>query len=41
MTRSGDDLLRVLLFARETGLVDLASDPPTTRLDVVPLFETL
>ena len=41
MTRSGDDLLRVLLFARETGLVDLAADPPTSRLDVVPLFETL
>lgn len=41
MTRNGDDLLRVLLFARETGLVDLASDPPTSRLDVVPLFETL
>jgi len=41
MTRTGDDLLRVLLFARETGLADLAADPPTSRLDVVPLFETL
>lgn len=41
MTRDGDDLLRVLLFARETGLADLAADPPTSRLDVVPLFETL
>ena len=41
MTRSGDDLLRVLLFAREAGLADLAADPPVSRLDVVPLFETL
>ena len=41
MTRDGDDLLRVLLFARETGLADLAADPPTSRIDVVPLFETL
>lgn len=41
MTRDGDDLLRVLLFARETGLADLAAEPPTSRLDVVPLFETL
>src|SRR6185503_6377263 len=35
------DLLRVLLLARETGLVDLAAEPPMSRLDVVPLFETL
>jgi phosphoenolpyruvate carboxylase len=41
MTRTGDDLLRVLLLARETGLADLAADPPTSRIDVVPLFETL
>ncbi len=41
MTTEPDDLLRVLLFARETGLVDLAADPPVSRLDVVPLFETL
>jgi phosphoenolpyruvate carboxylase len=41
MTRTGDDLLRVLLFAREAGLADLAADPPTSRIDVVPLFETL
>ncbi len=41
MTTEPDDLLRVLLLARETGLVDLAADPPTSRLDVVPLFETL
>lgn len=40
MTRSADDMLRVLLLARECGLVDLAADPPISRLDVVPLFET-
>jgi phosphoenolpyruvate carboxylase len=41
MTTSAEDLLRVLLFAREAGLTDLAVDPPVSRLDVVPLFETL
>jgi phosphoenolpyruvate carboxylase len=41
MTTSPEDLLRVLLFAREVGLVDLAADPPVSRIDVVPLFETL
>jgi phosphoenolpyruvate carboxylase len=41
MAREPEDLLRVLLFARETGLVDLANDPPRSSLDVVPLFETL
>jgi len=41
MTTSADDLLRVLLLARDSGLVDLAADPPLSRLDVVPLFETL
>jgi phosphoenolpyruvate carboxylase len=41
MTTGPDDLLRVLVLAREAGLVDLAADPPTSRLDVVPLFETL
>ncbi|MCB9689274.1 MAG: phosphoenolpyruvate carboxylase [Alphaproteobacteria bacterium] len=40
MTRSADDLLRMLLLAREAGLVDLAADPPVSRLDAVPLFET-
>jgi len=40
MTRGADDLLRVLLLAREAGLVDLSSDPARSRLDVVPLFET-
>jgi phosphoenolpyruvate carboxylase len=41
MTTCVEDLLRVLLFAREAGLVDLAGEQPTSRLDVVPLFETL
>lgn len=41
MATEPDDLLRVLLLAREAGLVDLAADPPESRLDVVPLFETL
>jgi len=41
MTRSPEDLLRVLLLAREAGLVDLCADPPRSKLDVVPLFETL
>ncbi|MEP6733024.1 MAG: phosphoenolpyruvate carboxylase, partial [bacterium] len=41
MARSSDDLFRVLLLAREVGLVDLAAEPSTSRIDVVPLFETL
>ena len=41
MTRSVDDLLKVLLLAREAGLVDLGGKKPTSRLNVVPLFETL
>lgn len=41
MAREPEDLLRVLLLARETGLVDLAGDTPVSLLDVVPLFETL
>jgi phosphoenolpyruvate carboxylase len=41
MTTEPDDLLRVLLLARETGLADLAGDPPRSQIDVVPLFETL
>ena len=40
MTKSAEDLLRVLLLAREAGLVDLSSEPAFSRLDVVPLFET-
>lgn len=46
MTTSVDDLLGVLLLAREAGLVDLAEDKQNdavawSRIDVVPLFETL
>lgn len=41
MTRSVDDMLRVLLLAREAGLVQLTGKNPTSRIDVVPLFETL
>ncbi len=41
MCRRPEDLLRVLLLARESGLADLASEPPRSALDVVPLFETL
>lgn len=40
-THSADDLLRVLLLAREAGLADLSADPPRSRVDIVPLFETL
>jgi phosphoenolpyruvate carboxylase len=40
-TRSADDLLRVLLLAREGGLVDLSREPALSRIDIVPLFETL
>ncbi|TNE86012.1 MAG: phosphoenolpyruvate carboxylase [Deltaproteobacteria bacterium] len=40
MARRAEDVLRVLLFGREAGLVDLASDEPTSAIDVVPLFET-
>src|SRR2546421_6370906 len=40
-TRSADDLLRVLLLAGEGGLVDLSREPALSRLDIVPLFETL
>ncbi len=41
MTTDPDDLLRVLLLAREAGLAEIAAEPPVSRLDVVPLFETL
>src|SRR5690606_12081444 len=40
MTHRAEDLLAVLLLAREAGLVDLTASPPMSRLDVVPLFET-
>jgi phosphoenolpyruvate carboxylase len=41
MTTEPDDVLRVLFLAREAGLIDLAGEPPVSRIDVVPLFETL
>jgi phosphoenolpyruvate carboxylase len=41
MTTCAEDLLRVLLLGRESGLVDLAAEPPCSSIDVVPLFETL
>lgn len=40
MCRYPADLLRVLVLAREAGLVDLAADTPESHVDVVPLFET-
>jgi phosphoenolpyruvate carboxylase len=41
MTRSVEDVLRVLVLAREVDLVDLSRNKAVSRLDVVPLFETL
>ena len=41
MTRSADDMLKVMLLAREAGLLNLAGAKPSSRLDVVPLFETV
>jgi phosphoenolpyruvate carboxylase len=40
MCRRAEDLLNVLVLAREAGLVDLAGNEPVCHLDVVPLFET-
>src|SRR6266550_6387451 len=41
MTRTVDDLLKVVVLARDAGLVDLTRKKPVSRIDVVPLFETL
>src|SRR5258708_4319202 len=41
MTRSADDLLRVMVLAREAGLLNLSGRKPMSRLDIVPLFETV
>ncbi len=40
MCHSADDILRVALLARERGLIDLSGEKPTSRIDIVPLFET-
>ena len=40
MTKSPEDVLNVLLLAKETGLAEIAADPPKSSLDIVPLFET-
>ena len=40
MTTEPADLLRVLQLGAQAGLVALDDDPPKSRLDVVPLFET-
>jgi phosphoenolpyruvate carboxylase len=41
MTHRPSDLLEVLLLAREAGLWRLAGERVESRLDVVPLFETI
>ena len=41
MTRSTEDVLRVLVLAREVALVDLSRKKALSRVDIVPLFETL
>ncbi len=41
MTHQVSDLLAVLVLAARAGLCDLAAEPPTSRLNVVPLFETI
>jgi phosphoenolpyruvate carboxylase len=41
MARSAEDLLKVLFLAREAGLLNLTGRKPVSRIDVVPLFETL
>jgi phosphoenolpyruvate carboxylase len=40
MTEGGDDVLQVLFLAGLAGLHDLATDPPRSDVDIVPLFET-
>ncbi len=40
MCHSAEDMLRVALLARERGLLDLSSEEATSRIDIVPLFET-
>lgn len=40
MAKGADDVLRVLLLAREAELIDLSGESPRSSIDVVPLFET-
>ena len=41
MTHGVSDLLEVLLFCKETGLMRITPEGVETELDVVPLFETI
>jgi phosphoenolpyruvate carboxylase len=41
MTAGVSDVLAPLLFAKEAGLFSPEADPPTSGLQVVPLFETI
>lgn len=41
MTQGIDDLLAVVVLAREVGLVDLVGSAPVARIGFVPLFETV
>ena len=41
MTESAEDVLEALFLAGLAGLHELASDPPRSELDIVPLFERL
>ncbi len=41
MTQGVDDLLAVVVLAREAGRVDLTGDAPVARIGFVPLFETV
>jgi phosphoenolpyruvate carboxylase len=41
MAESADDVLDALFLAGLAGLHDLRSDPPTSQVDIVPLFERL
>jgi phosphoenolpyruvate carboxylase len=41
MTHQVSDLLAVLLLATRAGLCDLTGETPISRLNVVPLFETI
>jgi phosphoenolpyruvate carboxylase len=40
MTEGPDDIMQALFLAGLAGLHDLATDPPRSDVDIVPLFET-